>query len=311
MREEIDTHDAAAARIAARQHGVVTTRQLREVGLDKSAVSRRLRGGRLHRMHRGVYAVGHPALGLHGRWMAAVLACGEGAVLSHASAAALWGLLRPIDGPVHVSIPTTRGSRQRRGIHLHRCPALVQRSSSPSYLQSRGGRGRPLLTTYRNRIPVTTVPRTVADLRGSLPPHLVRRAIRQAELAGHRLEAVESDRTRSDLEAAFLALCRRHGLPAPEVNVKVGRWEVDFLWRSQRVAVEADTFTYHRGSVAFEADHARDLDLRDQGYAVLRFTDRQIEAEPARVAGDLEAALGTAAARGSGRGGWRQEVTHS
>ncbi|HEX6602147.1 MAG TPA: type IV toxin-antitoxin system AbiEi family antitoxin domain-containing protein, partial [Solirubrobacterales bacterium] len=90
MREESDTRDAAVAQIAARQHGVVSAAQLHEVGLDKSAISRRLKSGRHHRIHRGVYAVGHRGLSLHGRFMAAVLACGEGAVLSHGSAAVLW-----------------------------------------------------------------------------------------------------------------------------------------------------------------------------------------------------------------------------
>jgi very-short-patch-repair endonuclease len=120
----------------------------------------------------------------------------------------------------------------------------------------------------------------------------VRRAIRQAEFAGHRLGAIESDGTRSDLETAFLALYRRSRLPAPEVNVKLGRWEVDFLWRAQRLVVEADTWTYHRGSAAFEDDHARDLDLRAAGFTVLRFTDRQLESEPERIAADIRKALG-------------------
>ncbi|HEX5594343.1 MAG TPA: type IV toxin-antitoxin system AbiEi family antitoxin domain-containing protein [Solirubrobacterales bacterium] len=103
------------ARLAARQHGVVTAKQLAEVGLGRSAISERTRSGRLHRLHRGVYAVGHRAPDWHERWMAAVLACGEGAVLSHHSAAALWKLLKPIEGPVHVSVPSASGCRSRRG----------------------------------------------------------------------------------------------------------------------------------------------------------------------------------------------------
>jgi hypothetical protein len=109
---------------------------------------------------------------------------------------------------------------------------------------------------------------------------LIRRAKRQAELMGHHLEGVESDRTRSDLETLFLGLCARYDIPSPEVNVRVGRWEVDFLWRSQRLVVETDHWTYHRGSVAFEDDHARDLDLRVAGYTERRFTDRQLETNP-------------------------------
>jgi very-short-patch-repair endonuclease len=275
MGHKSDTVDARLAQIAARQHGVVTLRQLEGVGMSRYAVAKRVNRGRLHRVHQGVYAVGHSGLSLHGRFMAAVLACGEGAVLSHGSAAVLWKLLKPLDGPVHVSVPTTSGRKHRRGIHLHRC--------------------RGLLVTRRDNIPVTTVSRTIEDLRRiSFPPRLLRRAIRQAELAGYRLDGIETDRTRSDLEAAFLGLWRRHHLPPPEVNVKLGRWEVDFLWRSQRLVVEADTWTYHRGSVSFEADHARELDLRQRGYTVLRFTDRQLEEEPGRVAADVARALGLA-----------------
>ncbi|HEX5984505.1 MAG TPA: DUF559 domain-containing protein [Solirubrobacterales bacterium] len=154
----------------------------------------------------------------------------------------------------------------------------------------RGGRGRRL-TTYRDRIPVTTVARTIEDLHDHVPPRLVRRAIRQAELAGLRLDGIESDRSRSDLERDFLALCRRHRLPPPEVNVKIERWEVDFLWRPQRLVVETDSFAYHRGSVAFEDDHARDLDLRAAGYTVRRFTGLQLEEEPERVVADVARAL--------------------
>jgi very-short-patch-repair endonuclease len=147
----------------------------------------------------------------------------------------------------------------------------------------------------RHRIPVTTIQRTIDDLETSrppLPPHLVRRARRQAELKDIHLAGAESSRTRSDLEDAFLTLWRRHRIPAPETNVKVGKWEVDFLWRSQRLVVEADFFGYHRGSVAFEDDHARDLDFRRTGYTVHRYTDVQLEAEPERIAADVAAALG-------------------
>ena len=205
--------------------------------------------------------------------MAAVLACGENAALSHGSAAALWGLLRPIPGPIDVTVRTRNGRRKRRGIHLRRSVLTAD------------------VATKRNNIPVTTVPRTIDDLRGSVPPHLVRRATRQAELAGYRVRGVEVKRTRSDLEEDFLSFCRRHGLPRPEVNVKVGRFEVDFVWRAHRVAVETDDFRYHRGSVAYEDDHARDLELRRHGFAVRRFTGRQLDEQPELVAADLREAL--------------------
>jgi very-short-patch-repair endonuclease len=138
---------------------------------------------------------------------------------------------------------------------------------------------------------VTTVARTIEDLRGVVPSYLVRRAIRQAEFMGMRLDGIETNRTRSDLEEEFLRLCELHGLPMPEVNAKVGRWEVDFLWREQRLAVEIDSFAYHRGSVAFQDDRARDLDLRGEGFAVHRFSERQLEEEPGRVMADVARAL--------------------
>lgn len=296
MPNKSDTPDSTIGGIAARQHGVVTVPQLAKVGLGRSAITERMGSGRLHRIHRGVYAVGHRGLSRHGRWVAAVLACGEGAVLSHGSAASLWGLLRPIEGPIHVSIPSTSGRKARRGIAVHRCPSLTQPSSPPSYPPAEGGRGRRPLTTYRDNIPVTTVPRTIEDLRHTsfVPPRLIRSAIRQAEIKGLRLDGIETDGTRSDLETAFLTLFNRHGILPPEVNPKLGRYEVDFLWRSQRLVVEADTWTYHRGSIAFEADHERDLDLRRQGYAVLRFTDKQLETEPERLAADIRKELDAA-----------------
>lgn len=148
------------------------------------------------------------------------------------------------------------------------------------------------MTTRRFGIPVTSLARTVSDLRPVVPPWLWRRAVRQAELAGFALgPEIESDGTRSDLERDFLGICRRAGLSKPEVNVKVGRWTVDFLWRAERLAVETDSYRYHRGRIAFQDDHARELDLRRRGFAVRRFDERQIDEEPESVAADLVAAL--------------------
>ncbi len=278
MGKEVAHPDLEIAETARRQHGVITRAQLRAAGLGDAAIGKRVGRGRLHRIHRGVYAVGHAGLSSRGRWMAAVLACGDRAVLSHAAAAALWGLLRPIPGPIDVSVPTNSGRTRRSVIRLHRCPSLASE-----------GHGKA--TTRRDGIPVTTPARTVADLHLVVEPRLVRRARRQAELVGLLGPGAESDRTRSDLERAFLRLCRRHRLPAPEVNVKLGRWTVDFLWRGSRLVVETDSYLYHRGSVAFREDRARDLGLRELGYDVLRFSERQIEEEPERVAADVATVL--------------------
>jgi very-short-patch-repair endonuclease len=284
-----DNRDREIARIAASQHGAVAAKQLADLGLGRAAISERAASGRLHLVHRGVYAVGHPGLSRHGRWMAAVLAVGPGGVLSHCSAAVLWGLLRPIAGPIHVSVPGTAGRKQRRGVRVHRCRALQAEALSPLHGISEQKRQSPLVTV-RDGIPVTIVQRTVDDLRGAVPPHLVRRARRQAELAGYRLEG-EVMGTRSDLEDRFLWICRRHGLPMPEVNVRIGRWTVDFAWEEERLVVEADGYAYHRGRIAFEDDRTRDLELRGLGYRALRFSDAQLNAEPGRVAADVAATL--------------------
>jgi very-short-patch-repair endonuclease len=288
MPEQSATPDLRIARIAARQHGVVSIHQLREAGLSNQAVSERRQAGRLHRLHRGVYAVGHVAPSNERRWMAAVLALtarpvtghesaraagavGNGAVLSHRSAAALWGLLPARHGPVDVSVPRAGGRRRRQGIRVHRCVSL-----------------QPGDMTRRQGIPVTAPARTLADLGPVVPARERRRAVRQAEVLGLPVGSeVEIDGTRSELEYEFLRLCRRHRLPEPAVNVKLGRLTVDFLWSAQRLVVETDGYRYHRGSVAFEDDHSRDLELRARGYEVRRFSYRQVVREPQRVVAEL------------------------
>jgi hypothetical protein len=263
MRTETAKADVEIARFGARQHGLVTTTQLRAVGLDSAAVRRRVMAGRLHGLHRGVYAVGHRSLSWRGRWLAAVFAAGDGAVLSHHSAAALWEFLRPLTGSIDVTVPGSAGNRRRPGLHIHRSRTLG-----------------PRVISRRHGVLVTTPARTIADLEGTVEPYLWRRAIRQAELKGHRLGAgVTVHRTRSDLELDFLAFCAAHGLPRPEVNVRVGRFEVDFLWREARLAVETDSWDYHRGSVAFEDDHDRELELRARGIDLVRVTGHQLETQ--------------------------------
>ena len=268
------TADIRAAEIAARQHGVVTVTQLMGAGLTATAVRNRIRSGRLHRIHRGVYAVGHRGLSNEGRWMAAVLACGEGAALSHRSAAELWALLAPRGGPVQVTIPSDVGRKRRAGIDLDRSPSLPDAA-----------------TTLRNRIAVTTPARTLADLRRTAPAAILRRALREAEFRGLDVGSVPSDRTNSELERAFLRLCRRYRLPMPERNVHIGRFKVDFLWREQRLVVETDGYVAHRGSLAFEDDRQRELELHILGYSLRRFSYRQVHRQPRGVAAAVAAAL--------------------
>ena len=283
--------DAAIARLAGNQHGVVTTAQLNRMGLSRGRIAERAKAGRLHPIHRGVHAVGHRALSEKGRWMAAVLACGETAVLSHLSAGELWGIHRPVrrrsdaggnvEVPdVHVTIPSTAGIRKRTGIVLHRCTTLTDRQC-----------------TSRDGIPVTTPARTLADLRGLLPPAQFASALREAEFLRLPIDdRLDSDDARTDLEQLMLALCRRHRLPRPEVNVRVDRYEVDFLWRRERLVAEGDGWDSHRSRSAFEEDRARDARLAVLGYEVVRFTWRQVTSDPAAVAATIRALLRARAA---------------
>lgn len=148
--------------------------------------------------------------------------------------------------------------------------------------------------TRRFGIPVTTPERTIADLRRTAPAWEVRRATRQAEFLKLPLGGIETDGSRSDLETDFVTLCERHGIPTPEVNVKIGRFTVDFLWRSQRVAAETDFYEYHRGKTAFRDDRARDLELRRRRLDVRRYSEELVNDHPGEVVADLREALGLA-----------------
>jgi len=206
--------------------------------------------------------------------MAAVLAGGEGAALSHRSAAALWRILPPAQ-MIEVTVPGNGGRRRRHGIRVHR-----SRTLSPGDLTRRAG------------IPVTKVGRTLTDLRRILPGEQFAGALRQAEYL--RLPfggSVTPDHTRSELETRFLAVCRRHRLPQPEVNVRVDRFVVDFLWRDADLVVEVDGWGSHSTRSAFEEDRARDARLNVLGYTVLRFTWRQVDADSGAVVRTLRELL--------------------
>jgi very-short-patch-repair endonuclease len=205
--------------------------------------------------------------------MAAVFACGPGAVLSHRSAAELWELLKPRLGPIDVAVATPGGRARRKGLRIHRFPSLPNTA-----------------TTYHDGISVTTPARTLTDLATVAPAWELRKATRQAEFLGLPTPTV-TDRTRSDLERAFLRLCRRHRLPPPEVNVKIGPFTVDFLWRDQRLVVETDGYAAHRGRQAFLDDRARELELGRLGLHLRRFSDDQIAHRPSDVAAAIRAEL--------------------
>ena len=210
--------------------------------------------------------------------MSAVLACGEGAVLSHRSAAQLFTLLPAAVPPVHVTVPFERRP-SHAGITIHRSRTLT-----------------PAAITARDRIPATKPWRTIQDLRRTEPPAVVREAIRQADFHGFPLKDISTDRTRSELERMFLALCRRYGLPIPEVNVRVGPYLIDFLFRRERLAVETDGWQAHRGQQAFEDDRARGLHLLKLGFDLVRLSYSQIEDSPAEVAAILRNRLSRSAA---------------
>lgn len=308
--------DQALARLAARQHGVVTTRQLREVGLDAGSIAYRRRSGRLHPLHRGVYAVGHPRLSWEGRQLAAALAAGPDAVLSHSSAAALWRLIGRREGPVDVTVPGRL--RSREGIRVHTTRDLHPRDR-----------------TRNAGIPVTTVARTLRDLAEVAPEKTLRRAVseayvqrrvdedrlrQQCEAApGHRgaarLRALLGPRlapTRSELEDRVLRLLLDHGLPRPRVNTVIEGLEVDFLYARQRLVIEADGRRYHGHRLARRSDAARQATLAVAGYRVLRVGWTEVTRRPgeaadrvreALAAGQPRAAISRSGADGSPAGG--------
>jgi very-short-patch-repair endonuclease len=227
-----------------------------------------------------VYAVGHTNLTFEGRCMAAVLALGEGAAVSHVSAAVLWGMLRAHSGPIHITLPSDGGRKKRRGIEVHRSSTLIA--------------GVSLL---RDGIRVTKAARTLRDLHRSASDETYRRAVRRAldlKLISSDQLRSEDDLTRSELERLFLTLCRRHRFPKPEVNARLGAYEVDFLWRDRALIVETDGFSNHGDRSAFERDRARDARLQSLGLRVLRFTWRQLRDEPKEVAAAMSAALNLA-----------------
>jgi very-short-patch-repair endonuclease len=280
---------------------MVTHRQLEAVGIRGSAVARRVATGRLERVYRGVFAVGHRQRTPEARWIAAVMACGRGAVLSHLDAAALWRIYDGRGPRIHVT--TTGSPRGKSDIRIHRTRRL-----------------HPADVTVKDGIPVTTVARTLIDLTDMLSSDRVLRAIREAEYlklldqdalvaaverahGRKRLSVLKQAMARhgpgqivrDELEHRFLELVHAADLPDPDTNVKVQtrrrEYTVDCIWRSEGVAVELDGRAAHIRAAAFEEDRARDAALSAIGLRPLRFTWHRVTAEGDEVIAELEATL--------------------
>jgi very-short-patch-repair endonuclease len=290
--------DARVAAVARGQYGVITRDQLRRLGVGETGIRERVRTRRLLRLHRGVYAVGHDALKPQARWLAAVLACGDGAVLSHASAAAHWNIRQTAAATIDVTVPVRAGRRRRKGIRVHR-----------------SGRLRDNEVTVRECIPTTTVERTLLDLADALGKGALRRTIDEAEYLGLldltsliavvennpgrrgatllRLAGTEPERTRTELEASFLALVERYDLPRPLVNFQIGDYEADFFWPEAGLVVEVDGLAAHGTRTAMIRDRRRDRRLKRAGIHTMRLTDIDLHGQPEAIHEDLRAELGT------------------
>jgi very-short-patch-repair endonuclease len=272
--------------LAARQHGVVSRPQLLALGFSSEAIDHRIEKGFLHPLFRGVYAVGRREVSHYGMWMAAALACGPEAALSHDDAAALWRMRASSDRVIHVSVPL-HVARRHPGIRVHR---------------------RSVFEVTRHRgIPVTTPAATIVDLAGSLPPAEIEAVINEADvrriLTVRDLRAAVDDMstrpglaklkrtvdqrtftfTRSALERAFLPIARRAGLPKPLTRAYVNGYEVDFYWPELKLVVETDGGTYHRMPAQQRADRRRDHAHIAARLTPLRFTHGQIRYEPSYV----------------------------
>jgi very-short-patch-repair endonuclease len=285
--------------LAERQHGVVARRQLLAAGITGKVVEKRLASGHLLLLHRGVYAVGHRQLRREGRWLAAVLAGGAGAALSHREAAALHGIRQSNRVKVDVTAPRRR---PQRGIDFHHAKL------------------DPCDVTTVDGIPTTTVARTLVDLANLVPRDHLAKALREAERmrlldtraidqarartggrhgAGDQalkqaldeLAILATTLTRSHLEVAFLKLVRSAGLPTPRANVFIDTMQVDACWPDHRLVVELDGWANHHTRTAFQDDRTRDVRLTTAGYQVMRFTHADVTRRPAWVAQAVRQAL--------------------
>lgn len=280
--------------VAARSHGVVTRTQLFSAGLTRRQIDRRIQNGTLIRVHPGVYRVGHAAPSVEARYMAAVRACGDAAVLSGQAAGHLWGLLRGPPPPPEATAPT---QRRVAGVACRRCRNLDRRDK----------------TLWRG-IPVTSLPRTLVDLAAALPQPDLARACHEAGVR-HRTTpkqvAAALDRrpnsigagklrrvlhgevrvTLSKLESRFLALLRANGLPLPATNTRFGRRRLDCYWPDRRLVVELDSYRFHSSRHAWEEDHRRERLVRARGDEFRRFTWGDVSETPALMLHELRSLL--------------------
>jgi very-short-patch-repair endonuclease len=294
--QSLQTSSQRAWAMARRQHGVLTRGQLLDLGFSAEAIKHRVGAGRLHAVHRGVYAVGRPQLTREGKWMAAVLSCGPAATLSHSSAAALWGI-RPVSRAIEVTVPASI-ARQRKGIVVHRRASLTAADVS---LHAQIPTTTPICTlidiaTFLRSGPLEAAINK-ADKLDLVDPQGLREALTDiVKRPGVRLLRQVLDRstftlTASELERRFLSLVRQAGLPKPLTGAHVNGFEVDFWWPDLGLVVETDGLRYHRTP----AQQARDL-LRDQAHAAsgitpLRFTHAQVRYAPADVIQTLRAVV--------------------
>jgi very-short-patch-repair endonuclease len=258
----------ALQRLAAEQHGIITRAQLLNAGVGSKHIDRWLQTWRLIRIHQGVYALGHLPPSPHAKTMAAVLACGRAAVLSHRSAAQLYGLIR-YSGPIEI---TARTRRRRPGVIVH------QSKLTDADVTRHWG------------IPTTTPARTLTDLAGTLFHASLTRAVNDARLKSllcvddlpPRLRRGQTARpTRSKFEDAFRTFCTRHRLPQPQINAIVAGYEVDAYWPAKNLVAELDGEEFHDD---FEADRAKDADLVEAGLRVIRVTWGRLTTQPRREA---------------------------
>lgn len=297
------SRDKAVTQIAGGQRNLIGTEQLFECGLGKDAVARRVRAGWLRLVFQGVYSVGSGELPPLALEFGALMSCGKGALVSHRSAAFVWGMRKNPPPEVEVSV-VGLGCRSRKGMRLHRIRALDKRDlrrheglwvSSPARvvleIAAVGSRDE-LVDVIDQGLALRRF--TARDLKDVLARNRGRRgAARMAEILGDETAMAIS---RSRAEKALLRLIRDARLPMPETNVKFGRFEADFVWHQERVIVELDSPTFHSGPGAVERDREKDFLFRGAGFDVLRPTRRHVVYEPTRVLVLLARALARRAA---------------